>query len=175
MVLIDKLKQQRESMLKYTDIQVTFAEVPDQISLCINISNCPCKCPNCHSAYLAEDIGEELNYESLAKLINNNEGITCVSFMGGDAEPSIINELARFIVETYPGIKVAWYSGRQEISNEIALSNFDFIKVGPYKEELGPLNSRETNQIMYRIVHLGGGKEKLYDITYKFWKHETED
>ena len=44
-------------MLKYVDTKVTFAEVPNEISLCINISNCPCKCHNCHSSYLAEDIG----------------------------------------------------------------------------------------------------------------------
>ena len=27
-------------MLKYVDTKVTFAEVPNEISLCINISNC---------------------------------------------------------------------------------------------------------------------------------------
>ena len=27
-------------MLKYVNTEITFAEVPDEISLCINISNC---------------------------------------------------------------------------------------------------------------------------------------
>ena len=58
-------------MLKYVDTKVTFAEVPNEISLCINISNCPCHCINCHSSYLAEDIGEPLNLDNLVKLIKN--------------------------------------------------------------------------------------------------------
>ena len=47
-------------MLKYIDTKVTFAEVPNEISLCINISNCPCNCKGCHSSYLAEDIGNSV-------------------------------------------------------------------------------------------------------------------
>lgn len=31
-------------MVKYTDIQVTFREIPDEITLCINISGCPNHC-----------------------------------------------------------------------------------------------------------------------------------
>ena len=73
--------------MKYTDTMVTFSEVPDKISLCINISGCPNRCPGCHSPELWEDIGTELNEDSLTKLINKNEGITCVCFMGGDADP----------------------------------------------------------------------------------------
>ena len=56
-------------MLKYVDTKVTFAEVPNEISLCINISNCPCKCPNCHSSYLAEDIGTALSEDQLLSLM----------------------------------------------------------------------------------------------------------
>ena len=85
-------------MLKYVDTLVTFSEIPDEITLCINISNCPCHCKGCHSSYLAEDIGEELNISTLRELINNNKGITCVSFMGGDSEPSIINILASLVL-----------------------------------------------------------------------------
>ena len=59
-------------MIKYTETQVTFSEVPDEISLCINISNCPHRCKNCHSPHLQEDIGEELTFEVLDKLINTS-------------------------------------------------------------------------------------------------------
>ena len=38
--------------MKYTDTQVTFSEFPDEIALCINISNCPWHCPGCHSPEL---------------------------------------------------------------------------------------------------------------------------
>ena len=160
-------------MLKYVDTLVTFSEIPDEITLCINISNCPCHCKGCHSSYLAEDIGEELNISTLRELINNNKGITCVSFMGGDSEPSIINILAQWIKINYLS-KVAWYSGRQELSKKIDLKNFDYIKLGPYIEELGPLNSKTTNQRFYETVQVyyedGSFGYELIDITYKFWK-----
>lgn len=158
-------------MLKYLNTQVTFAEVPDEITLCINITGCKNGCKNCHSSYLAQDIGERLSFRSLHELITEkNKGISCVAFMGGDSDPSRINTLASFLRSHHYPVKIAWYSGRQELSNSIDLSNFDYIKLGPYKEEFGPLNSRTTNQRFYKV----NGKE-LEDITSKFWKHETEN
>ena len=157
-------------MLKYVDTKVVFAEVPDEITLAINISNCPCQCKGCHSSYLAQDIGEPLDLQHLTNLIDSNKGITCVCIMGGDANPSEVDDIAQDIKEYYPELKVGWYSGRQELSKDIELSNFDFIKLGPYKEEFGPLNSKTTNQRFYKV----NGKE-LVDITSRFWKHETEN
>lgn len=157
-------------MLKYVDAKVVFAEVPDEVTLAINISNCPCQCKGCHSSYLAQDIGTELTFNEVRKLIKKNSGISCIALMGGDAEPDKVNTLASFITNHYNSIKTAWYSGRQELSDSIDLFNFDYIKLGPYKEEFGPLNSRTTNQRFYKV----NGKE-LVDITSKFWKHETEN
>ena len=151
-------------MLKYVDTKVTFSEVPNEISLCINISNCPCACKGCHSSYLAEDIGNELNGNSIKELINNNKGITCICFMGGDSNPLEVDVLAHFIKIYFP-IKIAWYSGRQELSKYINLDNFNFIKLGPYIEDLGPLNSKTTNQRFYKVE-----ESKLIDITNLFWK-----
>lgn len=156
-------------MLKYVDAKVVFAEVPDEVTLAINISNCPCQCKGCHSSYLAQDIGTELTFSELRRLIKHNSGISCIAFMGGDSEPKRIDALASFVTNHYQ-LKVAWYSGRQELSKEIDLQNFDAIKLGPYIEELGPLNSRTTNQRFYKV----NGKE-LVDITSKFYKHETEN
>ena len=163
-------------MLKYVDTLVTFSEVPseipDEITLCINISNCPCHCKGCHSSYLAEDIGKELNIDSLYELISSNKGITCVCLMGGDSNSEYINTLGKTIKKYH--LKSAWYSGRQELSKEIDLKNFDYIKLGPYIEELGPLNSKTTNQRFYEVVQIyyedGTFGYELIDITYKFWK-----
>ena len=151
-------------MLKYVNTMVTFSEVPNEISLCIEISNCPCHCKNCHSSYLAEDIGENLTLDTIYKLIDSNEGITCICFMGGDSSPKEIDMFARCIKDLYD-IKVAWYSGRQELSKEIDLQNFDAIKLGGYNESLGPLNCPTTNQRFYKII-----EGKMYDYTYLFWK-----
>lgn len=156
-------------MLKYVDSKVTFTEIPDEITLCINISNCPCHCEECHSSYLAEDIGKSLNLEALTNLIDSNNGISCVCIMGGDANPSEVDDIAQDIKEYYPELKVAWYSGRQELSKEIELENFNYIKLGPYIKDKGPLNCRTTNQVMFEIDVIQGKVFKK-DITAKFWR-----
>lgn len=138
-------------MLKYVNTAVTFAEFPDEISLLINISGCPCHCEGCHSAYLAEDIGEPLDYIAITKLIiNSNKGITCVGLMGGDSDPEWINNLAKFI-KTSSKLKVGWYSGRNYLSSKIDIRFFDYIKLGPYIKEYGGLQSPNTNQHLYQI------------------------
>lgn len=157
-------------MLKYLNTEVTFAEVPDEITLCINISNCPCHCKNCHSSYLAEDIGEFLNLQHLTNLIDSNDGISCVSIMGGDINPEEVNSIAQDIKNYYSNLKVAWYSGRQKLSDEIDIENFDYIKLGPYEEDKGPLNNPNTNQRFYKVKN-----SKLIDITHKFWKYEIKN
>ena len=151
-------------MLKYTDTEVVFKEVPDEITLAINISGCPIHCPGCHSKELWKNIGDELNEESLEKLIIKNRGISCIGFMGGDSEPKEVERLTKYVHQNHPDIKVAWYSGKESISEEINPESFDFIKIGPYIEERGGLDKEGTNQIFYR-VNKGGDLE---DITERF-------
>lgn len=158
--------------MKFVDTLVTFREIPDEISLCINISNCCIKCKDCHSKYLWNDLGKELTIEILNTLIQDNDGITCVCFMGGDINPLEINNFAKYIRENYPSLKIGWYSGKEEINKTIleSISNFDYIKVGPYIEEYGPLDKQTTNQTMYKVIYNSNGEyERLEDITYKFW------
>ncbi len=157
-------------MLKYLETQITFSEIPDEISLCIEITNCPNNCKNCHSPHLTKDIGKPLDLQALTTLIDSAKGITCVCIMGGDKSPSEVDDIAQDIKEYYPKLKVGWYSGKNTISKEISLYYFDYIKVGPYIKDLGPLNSKTTNQKMYKVVHTSVGKDKLIDITHKFWK-----
>lgn len=154
-------------MLKYVDTLVSFQEIPDEISLCINISNCPNNCPGCHSSYLKDDVGIPLTYVELMQLISKNQGISCVCFMGGDKEPWEVQRLAQRVKEK--GLKAAWYSGKSEIPEDIRLVNFDYVKLGPYMEEKGPLNNRNTNQVMYKIDHIAD-RPFVVDITSRFWK-----
>ena len=145
-------------MLKYVDSKVTFTEIPDEITLCINISNCPCHCEECHSSYLAEDIGKPLDLEALTNLIDSNNGISCVCIMGGDANPSEVDDIAQDIKEYYPELKVAWYSGRQELSKDIDLENFDYVKLGPYIKDRGPINCKTTNQVLLEVEVVQGNQ-----------------
>jgi anaerobic ribonucleoside-triphosphate reductase activating protein len=152
--------------MKYTDTQITFTEFPDEISLCINISNCHCHCHGCHSPELWEDVGTELSLKELDKLISSNKGITCVGFMGGDSNPTYINALATYIKHNYKDLKVGWYSGNTKLSDIIDTRWFDYIKIGPYIKELGGLDNSNTNQRFYKVEN-----GQLIDWTYKFWKH----
>lgn len=167
-------------MLKYVDTKVTFAEIPDEITLCINLSNCQCHCEGCHSPYLAEDIGIILDRKELFHLLKLNKGITAVCFMGGDAEPYQVLTLAREIKEDlkYKDLKVGWYSGRDKLPAgiELNLKYFNVIKLGPYIKERGPLNCKTTNQRMYKIKY-NSDSDTYYteDITYKFQKDENKN
>lgn len=159
-------------MLKYLDTKVVFAEVPDEITLAINISGCPCKCPDCHSKYLWEDIGNPLTIDAVESLLRKNLGVTCVAFMGGDNEPEEVRKVARLLScnEEFT-VKIAWYSGRTEVENPEILDELDYIKLGPFIKEFGPLNSPTTNQKFYKIEHSDGINPKLTDITSVFWKN----
>lgn len=148
--------------MKYVDTQVVFEEIPDEITLCVNISNCGFHCPECHSKHLWDDIGDELDKVSIDKLLSKNKGISCICFMG-HGKPSgwiEMKEFAKYIKEKYKDMKVALFSGNNELPlNE--LQEFDYIKTGPYNPELGPLNSPTTNQRMFKHV----GENKWEDIT----------
>ena len=154
-------------MLKYVNTDVVFQEIPDEVTLAINISGCPCRCPGCHSHYLWEDIGLPLDTDAVDDFAAHlSADITCIAFMGGDADPKGVNLLAQYIHEEYPRLKVAWYTGRIRVPAAVNKSDFDYIKVGPYIRHLGPLKQPTTNQRLYRQMDDG----TFEDITYRFWR-----
>lgn len=164
-------------MLNYVETQVTFSEIPDEITLCINISGCPVKCKDCHSKHLWDNVGKPLGYNNLIKLIKRNKGITCVAFMGGDADITWLCALAFKVRREFPDLKVAWYSGNNILPEQFSLQYFDFIKLGSYIKEYGPLNNPSTNQKMYKRNEYSSNSDLNIgweDITYKFWKHENK-
>ena len=144
------------SLLKCYNYDIVCQEVPDNITLALNISGCPIHCPGCHSPWLWKDEGLEITEHFLNLLVEKySEEITCVCFMGGDQDPEYINFLAKCIRGSFPKLKVAWYSGREEISELIDFANFDFIKLGSYIAEKGGLRSETTNQIFYEVQEGG--------------------
>ncbi len=81
-------------MLKYVNHDIVFQEFPDEVTLAINLSRCPCACPGCHSTYLWGDNGEELTLDRLRALAEHySTTITCLSLMGGDNDPRSVLEL----------------------------------------------------------------------------------
>ena len=156
--------------MKVASFDIVFQEIPGEVTLALNLSNCPCHCPGCHSPHLAEDIGELLTEELMDGLLARyGSMITCVAFMGGDAEPEEVARWANFIhgvgsqESRGKSLKTACYSGRNNMPKDEKA--FDYVKLGPYIESLGGLKSEKTNQRLYKRVG-----EEWEDITSSFWR-----
>ena len=167
-------------MIKYYNTEVVFEEIPDEVTLAVNITNCQFRCPGCHSSYLREDIGHELNFKAIDELIEKNDGITCFCFMGEGNDPKALMNDILYIKEKYPHIKIGLYSGdnipTHLIGDAHTNGNVDFMnsvtyyKIGPYIKEMGPLNKKTTNQKMFKITKIGDYQWDVDDITDRFWK-----
>lgn len=152
-------------MVRYHNFDVVFAEIPGETTLAINITNCPNRCPGCHSPHLTADAGHELDETELHGLLDRyGRSVTCVCFMGGDAAPHEIAALAGVVRKTFPILHTGWYSGRDELPEGIDTAAFDYIKLGGWVEERGPLTAPTTNQRLYKVGPDGG----MEDITERF-------
>jgi len=153
--------------MKYLDTMIGFREFPDEISLLINITGCHLHCLGCHSPELWEDIGTELTFKELHKLIYSNKGITCIGFMGGNLKE--VCSLAEYVKSVDPTLKVGWYTGGiLDEKDLLKLKFLDYVKIGPYIKELGGLDSPSTNQRFYVIQH-NDDNTLVLNMTYKFW------
>lgn len=151
-------------MIKYVPelTDVVMEEVPDRVTLAVEIPNCQGSCPGCHSSFLKLDLGKELTAAEADRLVEDNFGVNCFLFLGEGNDHEALMELAAHLRAAHPDLELALYSGRQEVEEEI-YEAFDFVKVGPYVEALGPLSEASTNQRMYYHRE---------DITSRFWhKH----
>ena len=148
-------------MIKYipelTDI--VLEEIPDKVTLAVEISNCRGSCEGCHSPFLKQDLGVELTPAAVDKLIADNFGVNCFLLLGEGKDKEALLRIAEHLRTHHPGLERAVYSGRPAVEPEIYAA-FDYIKVGPYVAGLGPLNEPTTNQ---RLYHHGE------DITSRFW------
>ncbi len=143
-------------MLKCYSYDIVCQEIPDEISLAVNISCCPNRCAGCHSPWLWSNEGEDMTENMLSDLIGRySAAITCFCFMGGDAEPMEVMRLAEWIKIRWPHIRTAWYSGKESLPEGFKVQSMDYIKLGPYIEALGGLKSPNTNQALYRIDSQG--------------------
>lgn len=154
-------------MLRFASYDIVFQEIPGEVTLALNLSNCPNACKGCHSPHLREDIGEVLDTEVLAALLEEyGDAVSCVCFMGGDADPAAVERSAVLVKRLSGGkLKTAWYSGMDELASGIRAAHFDYIKIGSYIEALGGLASPTTNQRFYRVEN-----GELHDRTSVFWQ-----
>ena len=157
-------------MLLYHSYNIVFQEVPGEVTLAINLSNCPNGCKGCHSPYLQKNTGQPLDENVIATLLTRyGEAITCICFMGGDANPEDVQNLVWFIKNNTQGrLKTAWYSGRPKLPGQFNLRTLDYLKLGPYIEQLGGLDSPITNQRFYCVID-----GELEDKTLGFQKRKS--
>lgn len=157
-------------MLKYLNGTIVMQEVPDEISLAIMIAGCIHKCPGCHSKYSWEDRGQPL-LENLPIILKQYaKYISCLCLMGGDQDQLELTEICKLAHEVK--LKTCLYTGYDEMSqiNKNLLAELDYIKLGHYDKEKGPLNVPTTNQRMYMKDYSPFGDiEDWVDITFKFW------
>lgn len=156
-------------MLKYTDYEVVFREIPNKVTLAINISNCPNHCPGCHSPELRKDIGTELTDNELFRILDENKGINCVCFMGAGRDIPRLSEILGKLKEKFPFLETGLYTGADEFDESVFNGNLNYLKIGRYDEKLGPLNKKTTNQRLYRLVD-----GHRCDITELFWGSPIE-
>ena len=152
--------------MKSASEAICLQEIPNEVSLSLAISNCPCHCEGCHSQYLWEDTGRDAFEVLHQQLEQYGDLITCVLFLGGDdrKQKADLIRCLEYVRLYFPKLKTALYSGFESVPLDI-LKLLDYVKIGPYRKDLGGLNSPTTNQKLYRIDN-----GELIDITSMFWK-----
>ena len=170
-------------MIKYLPdrVSIVLEEIPDRVSVAVDITNCPENCPGCHSPFLREDIGEELTFERIDSLISDNFGVNCFLLLGEGRDHQALVRIGKYISEKYPGIAPALYSGRNQVEDDI-WQVFDYVKLGPYVEKKGPLNERTTNQRLYHVHSVISADERgsaairrvKEDITPVIWRRKKD-
>ena len=83
--------------MRYSDLQIVFQEIPNEISLAIHVTGCPLKCAGCHSSiYWNPHIGQDLTIDHLCELLHRYEKyITCVLFLGGEWDTDYLLKLLK--------------------------------------------------------------------------------
>ena len=141
---------------------IAFQEVPNEVSLILSISGCPARCVGCHSIDLWKDKnGVFLSEELFLSYLKMYEGLlTCVCFFGGEWQKEQLIKLLR--IARSHNLKTCLYSGEKGIPEDIEM-HLTYLKLGPWIESLGGLESIHTNQ---RIMNLETGEV----LNHYFWK-----
>lgn len=157
----------------YYSPQITFREVPDEISLTFpTLCYEPCS-EDCNSKFCWiknwKDDKKELSFDIIKKYIDKNYGcfssigISCITIMTS-LNFIYLNDIFKNIKNEYPKLKAAIYVGKdwEELLRykdfyKFDFKNIDYIKIGSYINKFGGLDSLVTNQKFYSISHFEDG------------------
>lgn len=153
-------------MIKYMPemTSVVLEEIPDKVTLAVDITNCTGRCEGCHSPFLRLDVGVPLTADAVDGLIADNFGVNCFLFLGEGNDHKALMNVARHVRSKWPSLSLALYSGRETVEEDI-YGLFDYVKTGPYISAFGPLNRKSTNQRLYRVLRSNAGGYELENIT----------
>lgn len=141
--------------MKYLTEQIVFQEIPNEISLAFEITNCPRRCPGCHTPELQGDCGHVLTeqiFKQICEKYSAHDGkylFSCVLFLGGEQHKEELMHMLRICKEE--GIKTALYTGASEIDVDF-VNVLNYVKLGEYNETLGGLDSPKSNQMLFEII-----------------------
>lgn len=148
-------------MILFQGFTIAFQEVPDEISLVFNIADCQMRCKGCHSPNLQKHEGDVL-LDYLQQTIDQyRAAITCVCFMGEGNDYDGLLQCRQIVANN--GLKTCLYTGVDSTNPGVDYCGWDYIKVGHYDASKGGLDSKTTNQRMYKLVDAA-----YKDITYRF-------
>lgn len=153
-------------MLYYTEVDLSSYEIPGETTLNIYISGCQNRCIDCHYPELqSNEYGEplNLNFKRIIELYSNYA--TCICFMGEGRGTTVErNEMQDYIEHIHlASMKAALYCGR-DTTIESWMEDFDYVKVGRFYPDKGPLTAPTTNQKMYMKEN-----SEWINITYSFY------
>lgn len=130
--------------------QIVLQEVPSEISLLFTITGCRLNCLGCHSPEIQNaKFGTPLSSEIFTQWIDKYQAlISCVVFFGGEWQSKRLIELLK-ISQGYK-LKTCLYTGKDKV-NQAIMTHLDYLKLGPWVESLGGLDSSNTNQRMFNV------------------------
>lgn len=133
-------------MLRFTEEQIVFQEVPGEVSLAFTIAGCPLGCKGCHSSYSwRPDIGCLLTSEYFSHRLQSYQGlISCVLFLGGEWQGQHL--LALLTLARSAGLNTCLYTGLDDVAPSLK-QQLTYLKTGRWLAERGGLTSQTTNQI----------------------------
>lgn len=137
-----------ENKIRFTQQQIVWQEVPNEVSLAFLISGCPLRCAGCHSAdSWKADRGDILSADYLRSRLRQYHGLlTCVLFLGGEWQPEPLSVLLTIAREEF-GLHTCLYTGleRDELP-PVLLPQLTYLKTGRWLPERGGLEHPNTNQ-----------------------------
>ena len=146
-----------------SSISTSFIDYPDKTAMIVFMAGCLHNCKGCQNPELQDpNHGVNTSTEELIQTFQKMSLCDCVVFSGGDPlyqTPALLEACEAFSkiceIGVYTGHKL------EDVPQEL-FSQINFLKTGPWIEEMGPLSSPTTNQKCWDIIDTKPVENLLY-------------